>query len=208
MKMGPKTVTGNLAEDPVWRAGVNGGDQFLTLRLLETPRVQNRETREWEDGEMVAYDVAVREQRMAQHVASSAHKGDRLTVSGIYQVDPFVTSSGQPGMNHRIYAQEVAASLRFTDVQLPNRKLERSRNPQVENTVKAPEQSQQAPMPAGSPTPATAGGGGFPQPAQAQQPQQSSQGPSGDNQWGRMMAEQFQHQPPATSSAGNQGLSR
>lgn len=208
MKMGPKTVTGNLAEDPVWRGGQNGGDQFLTLRLLETPRVQNRETKEWEDGELVPYDVAVREQRMAQHVANSAHKGDRLTVSGEYQVEPYLTRDSKANMRHRIYAQEVAASLKFTDVQVPERQAKRSRDPQVDHSVQGPQQPQQAPSHTTSSAPAAHGGGGFPSPAQTQQPQEASQAPAGDNQWGRTMVDRFQHQPPATPGADYSGPSR
>lgn len=119
MNMGSKTVTGNLATDPLWRDTANG--RLLALRLLETQRVFNKENRKWEDGETTRFDVAITDERMAKNVMASAGKGDRLTVTGSYDVQPFVSSEGEAGMNHRIFANDVAASMKFTEVQVPER---------------------------------------------------------------------------------------
>lgn len=204
MKIGPKTVSGNLASDPVWRDGVNGGDKFLTMRLLDTPRVMNRETKQWGDGDTVAYDVAVREQRMAQHIANSVRSGDRLTVSGTYHVDPYMTRDSKAEIGHRLYAQDVSVSLKFTDVQIQDRKFDRSRDQQVERDVQGPDQNQQSPAPSPSTAP-TNGAGGFPPPAQAQT---AAQAPAAANSWGQSMADRFQDQPPTGSVAHYQGPSR
>lgn len=119
MNLGSKTVTGNLATDPVWRDTPNG--RLLALRLLETERRFNRETRNWEDGETTRFDVAITDERMAKNVMASAATGDRLTVTGSYDIQPYVDSKGQAGMNHRIFANEVAASMKFTPVKMPER---------------------------------------------------------------------------------------
>ncbi|WP_431711453.1 single-stranded DNA-binding protein [Glutamicibacter uratoxydans] len=197
MKIGPKTVTGNLAEDPVWRTNAGSGENFLTLKLLETQRVQNRETRQWEDGETIAYDIAVREQRMAQHIANSVHKGDRLTVVGNYQVEPYTSRDGKAGLGHRIYAHEVAASLRFTDAQLPERHPEPKADRQVDRNPSGPQQSPQSPTATPAPAPA-------PAVASAVNPQSDGMVQSASESWARMMTSKFQSQP----SAGHQGPSR
>ncbi|MBF6671162.1 single-stranded DNA-binding protein [Glutamicibacter sp. FBE19] len=119
MNMGSKTVTGNLANDPLWRDTANG--RLLALRLLETQRVFNRESRNWEDGETTRFDVAITDERMAKNVMASAGKGDRLTVTGSYDVQSYVGSEGEAGLNHRIFANDVAASMKFTEVQVPER---------------------------------------------------------------------------------------
>lgn len=119
MNLGSKTVTGNLATDPLWRDTANG--RILALRLLETQRVMNRETRKWEDGETTRFDVAITDERMAKNVMASASKGDRLTVTGSYDIQPYVDTKGEAGMNHRIFAKDVAASMKFTEIQVPER---------------------------------------------------------------------------------------
>lgn len=119
MNLGSKTVTGNLATDPIWRETANG--RLLALRLLETQRVMNRETRKWEDGETTRFDVAITDERMANNIMLSARKGDRLAVTGSYDVQPYVDSKGTAGMNHRIFANDVAASMKFSAVHIPER---------------------------------------------------------------------------------------
>lgn len=186
MKMGAKTVTGNLAADPEWRVNPQTNDRFLTMRLLETARVQNRESRQWEDGETIGYSIAVRDERMAQHIANSAVKGDRLTATGSYQVDPYVSKDGTAMMNHRIYANDVAMSLKFTDANLPGREADVAKSMSAEQVAPAHEHAvHHVPSNSAFPAPAT------PNPKAGDAPPRDSEN------WGRMMADKFQ--TPSTS---------
>ncbi|MGO2069222.1 single-stranded DNA-binding protein [Glutamicibacter arilaitensis] len=194
MRMGPKTVTGNLADNPVWQEA--NGNKFLTMCLLETQRVQNRETRQWEDGETTRYDVAVRDLRMAENIMQSAGKGDRLTVSGQYDLAPYVDSKGEAGMNHRIYASEVAASMKFNPVQVPERQKSVQQSPDVDQWT--PHQGQNAPAQAPQQS-APAHGGNAP----------SQVSRSGEAQaFGARMTDHFRHQgPPPVNPSSTSGPS-
>lgn len=200
MKMGSKTVTGNLADNPSWQEA--NGNKFLTMRLLETQRVQNRETRKWEDGETTRFDVAIRDARMAENIMLSAGKGDRLTITGQYDVAPFVDSKGAPGMNHRIYASEVAASMKLNPVHVPERQKSVQQSPEVDPW--GPQHDQATPA----------------RPAQQQENRQFASSGEGDSPspvqrtaearaFGSRMNDRFQHQgpPPAANAPSSSGPS-
>lgn len=70
-------------------------------------------------------DVAVDNARIGNNVEQSLSQGDHVRVTGNYSVEPFVTRDGEPGMNRRIWAHDVAPSLRFNAVEVvPDRDLE------------------------------------------------------------------------------------
>jgi single-strand DNA-binding protein len=115
------TVTGNLVDDPVVRDVK--GSQLVTFRLADTPRLFDRETNAWKDGEPVFYDVAVKGARLGGNVVESLTKGNRATITGNYEAVPYVAKDGTAGMNHRVWAEEVSASLDFASVKIqPNPK--------------------------------------------------------------------------------------
>lgn len=82
------------------------------FRLVENQRVYDRQQQEWVDGEPVGYDVAIRQERLGRHALNALHRGDRVTVSGVYQVSPYVHKrTGEPGLNRRIAACDVSISM-------------------------------------------------------------------------------------------------
>lgn len=114
IKLGDKTVTGNLAADPQVVV-TQDGKRLTTLRVLENQRVFSREQQQWVDGETTGYDVAIGHARLADNALKGLHKGDRVTVRGEYQVSPYVNrSTGEAGLNHRVSARDVSVSM-FND---------------------------------------------------------------------------------------------
>lgn len=138
-RMGEKSVAGNLVEDPR-RITTPAGRELVTLRLAENQRRFNREAREWEDTGASFYDVAIDNERLGNNVESSLHKGDHVRVDGNYSVEPYVTNEGEPGLNRRIWANDVAASLRFDAVEIGAPEHERGPDVGVEAQQLAREQ--------------------------------------------------------------------
>ncbi|NUL44062.1 single-stranded DNA-binding protein [Cellulosimicrobium funkei] len=113
--MGKKTVQGNLTGDPR-HVRSKSGQELVVMTVAENGRRFNEESRAWEDTEAKFYGVAMDRSRLGENVLASLHKGDRVTVSGNYQVGAYSTSTGEPGLNHRIWAEDVAASMQFNPV--------------------------------------------------------------------------------------------
>lgn len=115
-RLGKHTATGNLVEDPVSRDVK--GNKLVTFRLADTPRVFDRAANEWKDGETVFYDVAVKNARFGENIMASLSRGNRVTVAGNYEPVPYVAKDGSPGLNHRLWADDVSASLEFATVRI------------------------------------------------------------------------------------------
>ncbi|WP_413543329.1 single-stranded DNA-binding protein [Citricoccus nitrophenolicus] len=113
--MGKKTVQGNLTGDPR-HVRSKSGQELVVMTVAENGRRFNEESREWEDTDPTFYDVAMDRSQLRENVLSSLHKGDRVTVTGNYQVGAYSTSTGEPGLNHRIWAEDVAASMQYNPV--------------------------------------------------------------------------------------------
>ncbi|MGM7670256.1 single-stranded DNA-binding protein [Microbacterium sp. A93] len=113
--VGKKTVQGNLTADPR-TVHTKAGQDMVVFKMAENHRQFNESSRQWQDSDPTFYDVAVDRDRLGANVLSSLHKGDRVTVSGNYQVGAYSTSTGQPGLNHRIWAEDVAASMQYNPV--------------------------------------------------------------------------------------------
>ncbi|MGW9550886.1 single-stranded DNA-binding protein [Citricoccus zhacaiensis] len=115
--MGKKTVQGNLTGDPR-QVQTKAGQKLVVFKMAENHRKYDEADQQWKDAEPTFYDVAVDRERLAANVLNSVHKGDRVTVAGNYQVDAYATSTGEPGLNHRIWAEDVAASLQHNQVEI------------------------------------------------------------------------------------------
>lgn len=111
IKMGDTTVTGNLADDPREVTAADGRT-FTVMRILENRRTFDRQQQQWVDSETVGYDIAIQNDRLRQRVLHSLSKGDLVNVRGNYEISPYVNkNTGEAGMNHRIGAREVSASM-------------------------------------------------------------------------------------------------
>jgi len=111
IKIGDRTVTGNLAEDPR-EITTPDGRTFTAMRIVENRRTFDRDQQQWVDGETVGYDVAIQNEGLRQRALHGLSKGDRVTVRGNCEVSPYVNkNTGEAGMNHRLGAREVSVSM-------------------------------------------------------------------------------------------------
>ncbi|WP_210417179.1 single-stranded DNA-binding protein [Citricoccus sp. SGAir0253] len=134
--MGKKTVQGNLTGDPR-PVRTKAGQELVVMTVAENRRRFNEDTQAWEDTEAKFYDVAMDRPQLRENVAASLRKGDRVTVTGDYRVGAYATSTGKPGLNHRIWAEDVAASMQFNPVAV----LPRESHRDGASVASSPEQS-------------------------------------------------------------------
>ncbi|MGQ7788310.1 single-stranded DNA-binding protein [Nesterenkonia sp. K-15-9-6] len=145
-KLGEKSVSGNLVDDPK-QVTTPAGKDLTVLRLAENHRRFNRDSQEWEDAGATFYDVAMDNQRLGNNVQQSLSKGDFVRVTGNYSVEPFVTREGEAGLNRRIWANDVAPSLRYSAVEMvPERSQEAERAVQQQGPQMSQEQQVQHEM--------------------------------------------------------------
>lgn len=112
-KLGAKTIQGNLVEEP--RMVQTATSEFLALRVAETQSKFDRDTQAWAEQDPTYYDVAVRPGAMADNIQASLHKGHAVAITGNYQVEAWSTGD-KAGLNHKVFANDVSASLRFNEV--------------------------------------------------------------------------------------------
>lgn len=108
----PATVTkvGNLTRDPELGFGKDSGKPFTRFGIaVNHPKVPG----DWA-GERVSdfYEVSCFAS-LAEHVAESLHKGDRVIVTGRPELDEWTDNAGVPRVTKRIVADAVGAELRF-----------------------------------------------------------------------------------------------
>jgi len=87
------TLVGFVAQDPIQRETKNGV-LVTDLRVGTTPRVQDRVTNQWRDGETSYYDVSCW-RRLGDHVRASLRKGDPVMIKGKFRSRTFIDRSGQ-----------------------------------------------------------------------------------------------------------------
>ena len=87
------TVTGNVGAPPRTRVLANG--VIVTdFRVASTPRHQDKATGAWSDGETMWFGVSCW-RALAENVAASVSKGDKVVVSGRLTVSSWKTEQGE-----------------------------------------------------------------------------------------------------------------
>jgi single-strand DNA-binding protein len=86
------TLVGFVAQDPIQRPTRNGV-LVTDLRVGATPRVQDRVTNEWRDGDTSYYNVSCW-RRLGDHVRASLHKGEPVVVKGKFRSRTFTDKNG------------------------------------------------------------------------------------------------------------------
>jgi single-strand DNA-binding protein len=117
------TVIGNLADDPELRY-TQGGIAVCSVRVGSTPRVMNRQTNTWEDGETVwVRCTAWRE--LAENVAQSLTKGSRVVVSGrLKPPSAYQSAQGEARASLEVDIEEIGPSLRYATASVTRRARE------------------------------------------------------------------------------------
>ena len=105
------TVVGNLTGDPELRFTPSGA-AVANFTVASTPRVMNKETQQWQDGEPLFLRCNVWRQ-MAENVAESLVRGSRVIVQGNLKQRSFETREGEKRTVIELEVNAVGPELRY-----------------------------------------------------------------------------------------------
>ena len=105
------TVVGNLTNDPELKFTPSGA-AVANFTVASTPRTFDRQTNEWKDGEALFIRCDAWRQ-LAENVASSLQKGQRVIVTGALKVRNYERQDGSKGTSVEMTVDEIGPSLRF-----------------------------------------------------------------------------------------------
>ncbi|MEV0027852.1 single-stranded DNA-binding protein [Nocardia sp. NPDC050793] len=105
------TVIGNLTADPELRF-TPSGLAVANFTVASTPRVFDRTTNEWKDGEALFLRCSVWREA-AENLAESLTRGARVIVSGRLKQRNWTTDDGQKRSTVELDVDEVGPSLRY-----------------------------------------------------------------------------------------------
>ena len=104
------TVVGNLTADPELRFTPSGA-AVANFTVASTPRMFDRQTNEWKDGEALFMRCNVWRQA-AENVAESLTRGARVVVTGRLKQRSFETKEGEKRTVVELEVDEIGPSLR------------------------------------------------------------------------------------------------
>jgi single-strand DNA-binding protein len=105
------TVVGNLTADPELRFTPSGA-AVANFTVASTPRMFDRQTNEWKDGEALFMRCNVWRQA-AENVAESLTRGARVVVTGRLKQRSFETREGEKRTVIELEVDEIGPSLRY-----------------------------------------------------------------------------------------------
>ena len=105
------TVIGNLTDDPELKFTPSGAP-VANFTVASTPRTFDKQTNEWKDGDALFLRCAAWRQ-LAENVAESLTKGQRVIVTGALRVRQYERQDGSKGTSVEMNVDEVGPSLRF-----------------------------------------------------------------------------------------------
>ena len=106
----PITVVGNLVADPELRF-TSSGQPVATFRVASTPRIMDRQTNEWKDGDSLFLTCNVWRQA-AENTAESLQRGMRVIVTGRLKQRSYETKEGEKRTVFEVEVDDVGPSLR------------------------------------------------------------------------------------------------
>jgi single-strand DNA-binding protein len=105
------TVVGNLTADPELRFTPSGA-AVASFTVAATPRVLDKATNEWKDGDAVFMRCSVWRQA-AENVAESLQKGARVIVTGRLKQRSYETREGEKRTVMELEVDEVGPALKY-----------------------------------------------------------------------------------------------
>jgi single-strand DNA-binding protein len=108
------TVVGNLTDDPDLRY-TPSGVPVTHLRVASAPRIYDRTSGSWTDGDPVFMSATIWRQP-AENAAQSLRRGTRVVLTGVLRQRSYETAAGEKRSSVELDVHEVAASLRFATV--------------------------------------------------------------------------------------------
>lgn len=109
------TVTGNLTGDPELKF-TSSGAPVATFTIASNERYRDQ-AGQWQDGP-VSFVRVNAWRHLAEHVAESAAKGDRLIVAGTMRQRDYQTAEGEKRTVWEVTAAEVGAALSYATVKI------------------------------------------------------------------------------------------
>lgn len=110
------TITGNLTDDPALTYITNGTAR-VRFTVASTPRYFDRESEQWKDGDAL-FLTCTAWRELAEHVAGSLRKGNRVIVVGRLKLSRWETDEGEKRSAYGLEADEVGPSLRFAEAKV------------------------------------------------------------------------------------------
>ena len=104
------TVVGNLTDAPELRFAPSGV-ALAKFRIASTPRVKDRDTNEWKDGEPLFLSCTAFRQ-MAENIAESLERGARVVVHGRLKQRSY-EKDGEKRSVYELDVEEIGPSLRY-----------------------------------------------------------------------------------------------
>jgi len=105
------TVIGNLTADPELRFTPSGA-AVANFTVASTPRIFDRQTNEWKDGEALFLRCNIWREA-AENVAESLTRGSRVIVSGRLKQRSFETREGEKRTVVELEVDEIGPSLKY-----------------------------------------------------------------------------------------------
>ncbi|WP_427870567.1 single-stranded DNA-binding protein [Leucobacter luti] len=105
------TIVGNVVADPESRVS-QAGKPWVTFRIVSTPRVRDRQSGDWADGEPLWVGCRAYGD-YAENIAASITKGMRVIVQGRLTQRSYTDNQGQQRTALDLEVEEVGPSLRF-----------------------------------------------------------------------------------------------
>ena len=110
------TVVGNLVAEPEARVS-QAGKSWCTFRIASTPRVRDRQSGDWSDGEPLWLGCRAYGE-YADNIVASLTKGMRVIVQGRLTQRSYTDNQGQQRTSLDLEVEEVGPSLRFATAQV------------------------------------------------------------------------------------------
>lgn len=110
------TIVGNLTADPELKFTPNGF-AVVELTIAATPRVPDRNTNEWKDGETLFLRASAWRD-FAQNIATSLTKGTRVIATGKLRQRNFETKEGERRSIIELDLDEIGPSLKYAKAQV------------------------------------------------------------------------------------------
>jgi single-strand DNA-binding protein len=123
------TTEGNLTSDPELRFTKTTGQAVCTIRLAVSSRRKNMDG-DYEDTSAVFYEATAWGQ-LAEHLADTACKGDRLLVHGSTHDEEWTDRDGGTRVKHVLQVTALGVSLRYATASV-HRATKNGAEPEIE----------------------------------------------------------------------------
>lgn len=110
------TVVGNLVADPEPRVS-QAGKSWCTFRIASTPRVRDKQSGDWADGEPLWLGCRAYGE-YADHIVQSLAKGARVIVQGRLTQRSYTDNQGNQRTSLDLEVEEIGPSLRWATAQI------------------------------------------------------------------------------------------